>query len=99
MKVLVGVDGSSNSFAAVAFIGRRISPPRDELIVLSSVVAVPMSGASVSDGFETTGTAVGLDVVLATTTDSAQESRTACRSASPIRPRPLTWLSSVTRRA
>jgi nucleotide-binding universal stress UspA family protein len=31
MKVLVGVDGSSNSFAAVAFIGQLLSPERDEL--------------------------------------------------------------------
>ena len=34
MKVLVGVDGSSNSFAAVAFIGRLIAPDRDELTLL-----------------------------------------------------------------
>lgn len=33
MKVIVGVDGSSNSFAAVAFIGRLISPDRDELLL------------------------------------------------------------------
>lgn len=33
MKVLVGVDGSANSFAAVAFIGRLVSPQRDELIL------------------------------------------------------------------
>jgi nucleotide-binding universal stress UspA family protein len=34
MKVLVGVDGSSNSFAAVEFVGRLLSPERDELVVL-----------------------------------------------------------------
>jgi nucleotide-binding universal stress UspA family protein len=34
MKVLVGVDGSSNSFAAVEFIGRLLSPGRDELVLL-----------------------------------------------------------------
>lgn len=33
MKVLVGVDGSSNAFAAVAFAGRLLSPQRDELIL------------------------------------------------------------------
>jgi nucleotide-binding universal stress UspA family protein len=33
MKVLVGVDGSSNSFAAVAFVGRLIAPDRDELML------------------------------------------------------------------
>jgi nucleotide-binding universal stress UspA family protein len=37
MKVLVGVDGSSNSFAAVEFIGRLISPQRDELVLLFAV--------------------------------------------------------------
>jgi nucleotide-binding universal stress UspA family protein len=31
MKVIIGVDGSSNSFAAVEFAGRLISPERDEL--------------------------------------------------------------------
>ena len=34
MKVLVGVDGSSNSFAAVGFAGRLLSPERDEIILL-----------------------------------------------------------------
>ena len=34
MNVLVGVDGSSNSFAAVKFIGRLISPERDQLTLL-----------------------------------------------------------------
>ncbi len=34
MKVLVGVDGSSNSFAAVRFVGRLLSPERDELVLL-----------------------------------------------------------------
>lgn len=40
MKVLVGVDGSSNSFAAVAFIGRLISPQRDELILFFAAPAM-----------------------------------------------------------
>lgn len=34
MKVLVGVDGSSNSFAAVEFVGRLLSAERDELVLL-----------------------------------------------------------------
>lgn len=37
MKVLVGVDGSSNSFAAVEFIGRLIAPERDQLVLLFAV--------------------------------------------------------------
>jgi nucleotide-binding universal stress UspA family protein len=34
MRVLVGVDGSSNSFAAVAFIARLLAPERDQLVLL-----------------------------------------------------------------
>ncbi len=34
MRVLVGVDGSSNSFAAVEFIGRLVAPDRDELTLV-----------------------------------------------------------------
>jgi nucleotide-binding universal stress UspA family protein len=34
MKVLIGVDGSSNSFAAVEFVGRLLSADRDELVLL-----------------------------------------------------------------
>jgi nucleotide-binding universal stress UspA family protein len=34
MKVLAGVDGSSNSFAAVEFLGRLLAPEHDELVVL-----------------------------------------------------------------
>jgi nucleotide-binding universal stress UspA family protein len=34
MKVLIGVDGSSNSFAAVEFVGRLLSVERDELVLL-----------------------------------------------------------------
>lgn len=34
MKVIVGIDGSSNSFAAVEFVGRLLSAERDELILL-----------------------------------------------------------------
>ncbi len=34
MKVLVGVDGSSNSLAAVAFAGQLLQPERDEIVLL-----------------------------------------------------------------
>jgi nucleotide-binding universal stress UspA family protein len=34
MRVIVGVDGSPNSFAAVAFIGRILAPERDQLVLL-----------------------------------------------------------------
>jgi nucleotide-binding universal stress UspA family protein len=40
MKVLVGVDGSSNSFAAVRFVGRLLAPQRDQLVLLFAVPAV-----------------------------------------------------------
>jgi nucleotide-binding universal stress UspA family protein len=40
MKVLVGVDGSSNSFAAVAFVGRLISPQHDSLILFFATPAM-----------------------------------------------------------
>lgn len=40
MRVLVGVDGSSNSFAAVEFVGRLLSPERDELVLLFATPAI-----------------------------------------------------------
>ncbi len=40
MKVLVGVDGSSNSFAAVEFVGRLLSAERDELVLLFATPAI-----------------------------------------------------------
>jgi nucleotide-binding universal stress UspA family protein len=40
MKVLVGVDGSSNSFAAVAFVGGLISTQHDELILFFATPAM-----------------------------------------------------------
>ena len=40
MKVLVGVDGSSNSFAAVEFVGRLLSAERDELVLLFAMPAI-----------------------------------------------------------
>src|SRR3972149_3583374 len=40
MKVLVGVDGSSNSFAAVEFVGRLLSTERDELVLLFATPAI-----------------------------------------------------------
>jgi nucleotide-binding universal stress UspA family protein len=43
MKVLVGVDGSSNSFAAVEFIGRLLSPDRDELVLLFATPSLALA--------------------------------------------------------
>ncbi|HEX4413998.1 MAG TPA: universal stress protein [Lacipirellulaceae bacterium] len=40
MKVLVGVDGSANSFAAVEFVGRLLSPERDQLVLLFATPAI-----------------------------------------------------------
>src|SRR5947207_4005839 len=40
MKVLIGVDGSSNSFAAVEFLGRLLSAERDELVLLFATPAI-----------------------------------------------------------
>jgi nucleotide-binding universal stress UspA family protein len=40
MKVLIGVDGSSNSFAAVEFVGRLLSAERDELVLLFATPAM-----------------------------------------------------------
>jgi nucleotide-binding universal stress UspA family protein len=40
MKVLVGVDGSSNSFAAVEFVGRLLSAEHDELVLLFATPAI-----------------------------------------------------------
>lgn len=40
MKVLVGVDGSSNSFAAVEFIGKLLSPDRDALVLSFATPAI-----------------------------------------------------------
>jgi nucleotide-binding universal stress UspA family protein len=40
MKALVGVDGSSNSFAAVEFAGRLLAPERDELVLLFATPAL-----------------------------------------------------------
>ena len=40
MKVLVGVDGSSNSFAAVEFAGRVLAPERDQLTLLFATPAL-----------------------------------------------------------
>src|SRR6476646_8244909 len=40
MRVLIGVDGSSNSFAAVEFVGRLLSAERDELVLLFATPAI-----------------------------------------------------------
>jgi len=44
MKALIGVDGSSNSLAAVDFVGRLLSPGRDELILLYVTPDVSFGG-------------------------------------------------------
>jgi nucleotide-binding universal stress UspA family protein len=44
MKALVGVDGSSNSLAAVEFIGRLLSPERDQLTLLYVAPEVAFGG-------------------------------------------------------
>jgi len=43
MKALVGVDGSSNSFAAVEFMGRLLSPDHDELVLLYAAPEVSIA--------------------------------------------------------
>lgn len=40
MKVLIGVDGSSNSFGAVEFVGRLLSAECDELVLLFATPAI-----------------------------------------------------------
>jgi nucleotide-binding universal stress UspA family protein len=40
MRVLIGVDGSSNSFAAVEFVGRLLSAERDALVLLFATPAM-----------------------------------------------------------
>lgn len=49
MKALVGVDGSSNSLAAVEFLGRWLSPSRDELILLYAAPEVSFGGEELLD--------------------------------------------------
>jgi nucleotide-binding universal stress UspA family protein len=44
MKVLVGVDGSSNSLATAAFVGRLVSADRDSLILAHVSPPLPFTG-------------------------------------------------------
>lgn len=44
MKVLVGVDGSSNSLATVAFAGRLVDPERDTLVLAHVSPPLPFTG-------------------------------------------------------
>jgi len=44
MKVLVGVDGSSNSLATVAFAGRLVDPQRDQLVLAHVSPLLPFTG-------------------------------------------------------
>jgi nucleotide-binding universal stress UspA family protein len=52
MKVLVGVDGSSNAFAAVAFVGQVISPQQDELILFFATPAMTFDDERLDVGVE-----------------------------------------------
>jgi len=44
MKVLVGVDGSSNSFAAVEFVGRLLSHERDQVVLMFVTPSFELEG-------------------------------------------------------
>jgi nucleotide-binding universal stress UspA family protein len=52
MKVLIGVDGSSNSFAAVEFVGRLLSAERDELVLLFATPAMSFDDDRIDPGIE-----------------------------------------------
>ncbi len=52
MKVLVGVDGSSNSFAAVEFVGRLLSVDRDELVLLFATPAISFADERLDPAIE-----------------------------------------------
>jgi nucleotide-binding universal stress UspA family protein len=52
MKVLVGVDGSSNSFAAVGFVGRLVSPERDALTLLFAVPPLSFDDERLDPGIQ-----------------------------------------------
>jgi nucleotide-binding universal stress UspA family protein len=49
MKALIGVDGSSNSLAAVEFVGRLLSSDRDELILLYAAPEISFGGEELLD--------------------------------------------------
>lgn len=49
MKVLVGVDGSSNAFAAVRFLGRLLSPEHDALVMVYAVPETSFADAETLD--------------------------------------------------
>jgi nucleotide-binding universal stress UspA family protein len=69
MKVLVGVDGSSNSFAAVEFVGRLVSPDRDELMLFFATPAMSFEDerldASIEERARTALSRTVLDAALA----------------------------------
>jgi nucleotide-binding universal stress UspA family protein len=50
MRVLVGIDGSSNSLATVSFVGRLLSVEHDELILAYVAPPPPFSGEDVDPG-------------------------------------------------
>ena len=55
MKVLVGVDGSSNSFAAVEFVGRLLAAQRDELVLLFATPAMSFDDERLDPAIESAG--------------------------------------------
>lgn len=50
MRVLVGIDGSSNSLATVSFVGRLLSVEHDEIILAYVAPPPPFSGEDVDPG-------------------------------------------------
>ena len=53
MRVLVGVDGSSNSLATVAFVGRLLSVEHDEIILAYVAPPLPFLGDELDPGVAT----------------------------------------------
>lgn len=50
MRVLVGIDGSSNSLATVSFVGRLLSVQQDEMILAYVAPPPPFSGDDIDPG-------------------------------------------------
>jgi nucleotide-binding universal stress UspA family protein len=69
MKVLVGVDGSANSFAAVEFVGRLLSPERDELVLLFATPAITFEDERLDPAIEERARAALSSAVLDAATE------------------------------